>query len=759
MSLRIRGALLVAAVLAVVLGIGGWVLYRNVNDLTYYLLKNKAATIVQQVFIVREWVGSHGGVYVKKGENRYVLTVPAFVTKELTRYSSGIKYRLFSSHPINPENAPDALEKRALESFARGKKEFFTLVKRDRKRFVVYVTPLMATPKCLPCHPGAKVGSLLGGLGVTFSAEKELSTMSHYALGLGVGGVSALLVTLFMVVFLLDREVVGKVREVERGFARISQGDLDVRLHLKGAQEFVSLSRGFNHMVTRLYEQEKAQERMTERLQLEKAKFQRLFEGAMEGIVFLDKEGKIRDLNPEGMRLLGCEEKERVVGLDFFKDICSCGELFLRLTSEGEVRETEVPLKRVSGGEVVVDMYWFSVGDLHCLWGYWGMIRDVSEEKSLERQLIKAQRMEAIGVLAGGIAHDFNNILSGVLGFVELCLDEVPKGSQVHERLTMCMEALKRGSGLTRQLLDFARAREDQMRLLDLNLLVKELSKILRETLPKMIEVEVSLDPQLKFIMADPSQIHQALLNLCINARDAMPQGGRLLLKTENVTLEKENPELGLAPGRYVVLTVSDTGCGMDQETVKHIFEPFFTTKKERGTGLGLAITYSIVKGHGGAIEVESQEGMGTTFRIYLPSMEVREEEEATVPHTLMKGKGKILVVDDEPMVRDSVAAMLAKLGFEPVKASSGEEALEIYRREGREIVAVLLDLYMPGIGGVKALEELMKMEPKPKVIISSGYKDKDLEEALREMGALAYLNKPYGHKELSDILRRIVGG
>jgi len=760
MSLRVKGALLVSTVLLVVLGIGGCVLYRNMHNLTYYLLKNKAATIVQQVFTIREWVSGHGGVYVRKGEERFVLQVPAFVTKELTKYSSGVRYRLFSFHPINPENAPDPLEKKALKSFAEGDEEFFTLMERGGKRFAVYVTPLRVTPACVRCHPGARVGSVLGGLGVTFSVEREMRTMLRYGLSLGLGGVAVLFVIFFMVAFLLDREVVGKIREVEGAFARVFQGDLEVRLALEGAAEFSSLSRGFNRMVERLCEQEREQERMTERLKLEKEKFQRLFEGAMEGIFFLDKDGKIRDVNPEGLRLLGCEDKGELQGRDFFGDLCPSVELFLKLSSGGEVRESEVVLRRVSGGEVVVDMFWFSVGDLHCIWGYWGTIRDVSEEKSLERQLIKAQRMETLGVLAGGIAHDFNNILSGVLGFVELCLDEVPRDSQVYERLNMCLEALKRGSGLASQLLDFARAREDQMRLLDLNLLVKELSKILKETLPKMIEVDVQLDPQLKFVMADPAQIHQALLNLCINARDAMPQGGRLLLKTENITLEEEDTRLDLPPGNYVVLTVSDTGCGMDEETVKRIFEPFFTTKKERGTGLGLTITNSIVKSHGGAIEVKSQVEKGTTFRVYLPASEVKEERAGKDVYTFFsrKGVGKVLVVDDEPMVRDSVAAMVARLGYEPIKASSGEEALEIYREEGKEIVAVLLDLYMPGMGGIKALEKLMKMEPRPRVIISSGYKDKELEEAVREMGALAYLSKPYGQKDLSEILWKVVG-
>ena len=760
MSLRVKGGILVAAVLVVVLSLGGFILYRNVNNLTYYLLKNKAATIVQQVFTIREWVGSHGGVYVKKGENRFVLRVPAFITKELTTYSSGIKYRLFSPRPINPENTPDALEKKALAEFARGKKEFFTLIEREGKKYAVYITPLKVTPQCLACHPGEKLGSILGGLGVTFSVDKELKTMFNYAMSLGIGGVTVLFITLFMVVFLLDREVVGRIREVEGAFTRVAQGDLEVRLDLKGAREFVSLSRGFNQMVTKLLEQEKAKEQMTEKLKLEKAKFQRLFEGAMEGIFFLDREGRIQDLNPEGMRLLGCEDKGQVRGRHFFEDFCNSGDLFLTLSQEGEVRESEVPLKRLTGEEVLVDMYWFSVGDLHCLWGYWGMVRDVSEEKSLERQLIKAQRMEAIGVLAGGIAHDFNNILSGVLGFVELCLDEVPKDSQVYKRLSMCLEALNRGSGLARQLLDFARTREDQMKLLDLNILVKELAKILRETLPKMIKVETHLAPDLNYVMADPSQIHQALLNLCINARDAMPQGGVLLLKTENVTLKEEDPSLGLPPGRYVVLTVADTGCGMDEETVKHIFEPFFTTKKEKGTGLGLAITYSIIKGHGGAIQVESKKGVGTTFRLYLPATEPKETCQGPDVVRTFRGKGgKVLVVDDEPMVRDSVAAMVSRLGFEPIKASSGEEALEIYKREGREIVAILLDLYMPGMGGARALEELMAMEPKPRVIISSGYKDKDLEKAMKDMGALAYLNKPYTQRELSEVLWKIING
>jgi two-component system cell cycle sensor histidine kinase/response regulator CckA len=391
-------------------------------------------------------------------------------------------------------------------------------------------------------------------------------------------------------------------------------------------------------------------------------------------------------------------------------------------------------------------------------------IRDISfrmkteeEKRRLQAQLLQAQKMEAIGTLAGGLAHDLNNLLQAVQGYAGLLLlwrkEDEPQVRQIHE----IIRAAKRGADLTRQLLTFSRKVESKLQPMELNRRVEQVKELLARTIPKMIEIELRLADDLKMVNADPTQIEQVLMNLAVNAKDAMPGGGRLFIETRNVSLDKgySDTHLDARPGEYVLLMVSDTGYGMDQETLEHIFEPFFTTKGVgRGTGLGLAMVYGIVKSHNGYITCYSEIGHGTTFKIYLPTVELTPEMPGRGEERLPEGGTEtILLVDDEEPVRQLGKEMLETVGYRVLVASDGEEAMGLYTHRMRDIQLVILDLIMPGMGGKSCLEALLRLDPRVKVLVASGYSvNGRLEETVRS-GACGFISKPY---DLRDLLKRV---
>ncbi len=402
-----------------------------------------------------------------------------------------------------------------------------------------------------------------------------------------------------------------------------------------------------------------------------------------------------------------------------------------------------------------------------------GIGRDVTERilaekeiKKLNREMLQAQKMEAVGTLAGGIAHDFNNLLQGILGFTQMLLMERDGNDPDTAKLDQIEKAAYRASELTQQLLAFSRKVESNLRPVDLNQEVGQVRGLLERTIPKMIAIELHLEEHLNVIRADPAQLEQVIMNLGVNARDAMPDSGKLVFETENVTLDQEycKAHLGARPGRYVLLSISDTGQGMDRETLEHIFEPFFTTKGVgSGTGLGLAMVYGIIKGHGGYIMCYSEPGEGTTFKIYLPVMEgdpARNETEtnrnAAVPEG---GSETILLVDDEEILRDIGKDILEKFGYTVLLAADGESALELYRENPEDISLVILDIVMPGMGGKECLEEILKVNPQAKVVMASGYSINGRVKEVLDGGARAFIKKPYELKRVLGEVRKVLDG
>jgi len=403
--------------------------------------------------------------------------------------------------------------------------------------------------------------------------------------------------------------------------------------------------------------------------------------------------------------------------------------------------------------------------DRGALTGLHGLSRDITarlqaeeERDRLQAQLNQTQRLESIGTLAGGIAHDFNNLLMGIQGYASLTLLDLDPSHPHHENLKRIEEQVQSGAELTRQLLGFARGGKYEIRPADLNKILKKTSALFGRT-KKEIAIHHKFGKDLWIVEVDRGQMEQVLLNLYVNAWHAMPGGGEIYLETENVFLADEKAlPLALAAGRYVKITVADTGTGIDGPTLERIFDPFFTTKAMgRGTGLGLATVYGIVKGHRGMIQVESELGHGTTFTIHLPASEKQAVPEKAAGQALARGSETILLVDDEPLILDVGKRLLEFLGYRVCSAGNGQEALDLYRQKGGEIDLVLLDMVMPGLSGGEVFDQLRQIDPDVRVLLSSGYSIDGQAQRIIERGCRGFLQKPFQVQQLSRKVREIL--
>ena len=391
-------------------------------------------------------------------------------------------------------------------------------------------------------------------------------------------------------------------------------------------------------------------------------------------------------------------------------------------------------------------------------------MRDVTRHVQLESQLQYAKKMEAVGTLAGGIAHDFNNHLQGISGYIQLLMMRGDRDRTEQGWLLQIERSVQRAAALTKQLLIFSRREESRLEPLELNEVVRQAQKTLARTIPESIAAELRLSADLRSIDGDAVQLEHVLFNLGINAKDAMPNGGKIVIGTRNIRLDEAfcRSHVGVKPGAYVELSFTDTGHGMDRDTLERIFEPFYTTKGVgSGIGLGLAIVYGIVQSHRGIILCESSPAAGTTFRIYLPVQEragAAPEKEARKKADY-RGAETIIIVDDEPDILDIGQNTLEQFGYTVLMARSGEEAVETYARRGREIDLVILDLGMPGMGGEKCLQELLTMNPSVKVLIASGYAATQTVQGILEVGASGFMAKPYRLEDMLKKVREVLDG
>jgi two-component system, cell cycle sensor histidine kinase and response regulator CckA len=389
-------------------------------------------------------------------------------------------------------------------------------------------------------------------------------------------------------------------------------------------------------------------------------------------------------------------------------------------------------------------------------------VTDISQRKQLEEQLIHAQKMEAVGRLAGGVAHDFNNMLTVIAGYSKMILDELPPDDPLREYAEEIGKAGERAGAITNQLLAFSRRQLIQPRVINVNAVMAQTEKMLRRLLGEDIQLTLDVQEDIANIKADPNQIEQAIVNLAVNSRDAMPNGGQIFLQTAQLDLDEVyvRTHLGVQPGEYVMIAITDTGHGMEAEVRKHIFEPFFTTKERgKGTGLGLATVYGMVKQSGGDIWVYSEPGKGTTFKLYFPvAREKAHESKIEPPPRVEQPSGDtVLVVEDEEPVRDLTVRMLQQLGYSVLAAASGDEAIEISKTFSGTISMLLTDVVLPGMSGPQIAEALLLVRPEMKILYLSGYTENAISHQGLESGA-DFLPKPFSRETLSRKLAEVIG-
>ena len=624
--------------------------------------------------------------------------------------------------------------------------------------------------------------------------------MKPYLLYLGLVGFLAMTVVLM----LLTRRLTEPLRLLTVGAEKIGKGDLDTRIAIRSRDEFGRLAQVFNQTAGQL------QETLTECQQREEH-FRSLIENMSDIIAILDAEGAILYLSPSIERILGYPQ-DVVMGrraFDFVHpdDQEQSIQLFNNRIQSAMIEPpppSEIRLQHQDGSWRTLEATSKNLLNDPAVEGLVVNARDVTkrkaaeaalqqshhlledrvaertaelfkanaqlrqeilereqmtrEKESLHDQLLQAQKMEAIGTLAGGIAHDFNNLLMGIQGNVEMmALDMGP--SHAHSgRLKTIRDCVQSGARLTQQLLGFARMGKYEVKPTDINALVRNSVDMFGRTRQEL-RITLTCVEKVWAVEVDRGQIEQVLLNLLINAWQAMPDGGSLYLETANEVLDdRQLLPHGAEPGNYVTITITDTGTGMDPATMERIFDPFFTTKTVgQGTGLGLASAYGIVRNHGGFMDVSSRKGQGTTFSIHLKATDAPLGDATVIRASAQEGNETILLVDDDPLILDVGQAMLAALGYAVLVAKDGKEAVEIYRSDGDRIRLVILDMIMPDMGGGQTYDQLKAVDPGVNVLLSSGYSIDGQATAILNRGCNGFIQKPFDLQSLSEKVRTIM--
>ncbi len=521
-------------------------------------------------------------------------------------------------------------------------------------------------------------------------------------------------------------------------------------------------------------QQDVTEKRLSEDIiRVSEEKYRNLFEESHDGIIICTPEGELVDINQAGLELFGYDSVEELsrspVGKDLYFHSEDRKTYWRNLERQGFVQNYEFVLVRRDGERRVVLESTSAVRDEGGkILSYRRFFQDITERKMLEEELRQAQKMEGIGTLAGGIAHDFNNLLGIILGYTTLLENDTIERAASKQSLEIIKKAVERGASLVRQLLTFARRADPTFESLDVNLTISELVKMLQQTFPKTLALKLSLAENIPPIIADSSQLHQALLNLSVNARDAMSEDyggkgvGSITFETGVIAGSTLRPRFPASDAPlYVFIRVKDTGIGMDESTRQRMFEPFFTTKSlGKGTGLGLAVVYGVVNSHHGLVEVESEVNVGTTFSLYFPAQPMAStapERPQTSVDTSVHGHETLLIVEDEEMLRDLLKSVLEDKGYRVLTANDGIEGYEMFRDHHEEITLVLSDMGLPRMGGWEMFQKMRELDPGVPVILASGYFEPKLKLDLINAGAKDFVQKPYIAEDIHRRIREII--
>ncbi len=557
------------------------------------------------------------------------------------------------------------------------------------------------------------------------------------------------------------------LRSMGQVMSAVTDGNLNARCPtFSGLPEVAGLIHQFNDMLA-------VRNLVEETLAHSEARFRSVIAAAQDAIIAVDQQQKLTLFNHAAERIFGYTAAEMIgqpIARLFPPEAAS---MFTNLilhpeTSNAQVHELQAQHR--NGVDFPIELTISGAGQITVAAEivYIAVIRDVSAKKRaheemqrLQEQLFQAQKMETIGTLAGGVAHDFNNLLVGILGTASLMRMPVGQDSLLQEHIHTIEQASLRASELTKQLLGFARAGKYEVRAVNLNHTIEELLKLISRTFDKRIIVSAKLAKELWAIEGDSNQLQHSFLNICLNARDAMPHGGAITLTTQNLELEAATAaqHFNLAPGKYVHLMLADTGMGMDAATQARIFEPFFSTKERgKGTGLGLAMVYGIIRNHDGRIFVESAPGKGSTFHIYLPATRTRVAAAPPEPRLDTPfGHETILLIDDEKVILDVASRILKRLGYNVLTTSDGHEGLRLFAERRQEIALVILDMVMPKLGGREVFRRLKEIDPAVRVLLSSGYSTDGDTQAILSEGVLGFVQKPYALNELAQAVKRAI--
>ena len=494
-------------------------------------------------------------------------------------------------------------------------------------------------------------------------------------------------------------------------------------------------------------------------------RFEDLFENTKDILFTMDLEGNVTSVNKAAEEVMGWPRNEalqkNIKGLVAPEHAVLCGEVMRRIVSGEPLQHFEIAMLRKDGRKVLLEAsarLIRSNGNKDCVQG---IARDVTERRQLENMVRQSQKLEAIGRLSGGLAHDFNNLLCVINGHTELLTEALQPGDPSIRSVTQIRKAADSAAALTRQLLAFSRRQVFHPQVVDLNAIVTETERLLNRLIDEHIEFHTALDPALGRVMVDPVQVEQVIINLVLNARDAMPKGGKLTIETSNLDLEEDHDSKfsQIPAGKYVVLALTDTGCGMSEETQSRIFEPFYTTKEMgKGTGLGLATVYGIVKQSGGFIWVYSEESRGTTFKVYLPRVaSPLTKGRPTRLSDISKGTETILVVEDAEPLRALTKEFLTACGYTVLDAANGDEAIQIAQSYAGTIDLLLTDVVMPRLGGKPLVEQMAQVRPHTRVLYMSGYPNDGIVQAGILANGVALLEKPFTRELLSDRVRQVL--